>query len=66
MPRKPQLSSEQSDIVGQFNDASFENPGQTFDQVAKKILGDLKFDSTPVGREFRRQAKEVFDREREK
>jgi hypothetical protein len=66
MPRRAVLTREQAELVGQFNDASFENPGLTFDQVAKKILGDLRFDPTPVGREFKRQAKEVFDRERQK
>jgi hypothetical protein len=34
-----QLTVEQLEIVGQFNDLSFEYPDLSFDQVARKVLG---------------------------
>jgi hypothetical protein len=62
--RKPHLSVAQLEIVGQFNDYSFENPDLPFDQVAKKVLGARPFPATPTGRKFRAEAKAVFDQER--
>lgn len=62
---KPRLSAEQIEIVAQFADYSFEYPRLTFDEVAKKILGARPFTNAPTGRKFRRDAKAVFDRERE-
>jgi hypothetical protein len=59
------LTEAQWEIVGQFNDYSFENPDLTFDQVAKKELGARPFPATPAGHKFRAEAKAAFDRERE-
>ena len=64
--RKPHLSAAQIERIGQFNDYSFEYPGLTFDEVVKKVLGPRPFPNTPIGREFEREAREVFDRERDK
>ncbi len=64
MPRKVKLTFEQIELVAQFADYSYEYPRLSFAQVAKKILGK-PFPNTLAGREFKKQAKEVFDRERE-
>jgi hypothetical protein len=61
---KPRLSVAQLEVVGQFNDYSFDYPNLTFEQVAKKVLGVRAFPYTPTGRKFRREAKAAFDRER--
>jgi hypothetical protein len=69
MPAKKQtakLTTEQWEIVGQFNGISFEYPKLTFDQAAKKVLGSKPFLNTPTGRAFRREGKAVFDQERAK
>ena len=63
--KKPRLSVAQLEVVGQFNDYSFDYPNLTFDQVAKKVSGARAFANMPTGRKFRRDAKAVFDRERE-
>jgi hypothetical protein len=60
----PKLTTEQVEIVGQFADYSFENSRLTFAAVAKK--NGIKFPNTPAGRQFKRECREVFDREREK
>jgi hypothetical protein len=60
----PKLTVEQIEIVGQFNDLSFENPRLTFAAVAKK--NRIKFPNTPAGKLFKRECREVFDRERKK
>lgn len=62
MARTPKLATAQLEIVGQFYDLSFENPRLGFAAVAKKA--GIKFPPTPAGRQFKREAKEVFDRER--
>jgi hypothetical protein len=64
--RTPSLTESQWEIVGQFNDISFEYPKLTFDQAAKKVLGSKPFPNTPKGRAFRREAKAVIDQERAK
>jgi hypothetical protein len=66
MAPKSTLTSEQTELVGRFADPSLEFLGLTFDQVAQKIVGARPFANTSNGREFRRQAKLVFDRERPK
>jgi hypothetical protein len=69
MPAKksrPNLSTEQWEIVGQFNDYAADYPRLTFDQVAKKVLGKTPYPSTPTGRKFRTECKAMFDRERAK
>jgi hypothetical protein len=64
--KRPELSTEQWEIGGQFNDISFEYPKLDFDQAAKKVLGAKPFPNTPAGRAFGREAKAVFDQERAK
>ena len=64
--KRPQLSVEQIEIVAQFADYSFDCPKLSFDAVAKNVLGARPFPNTPTGRQFKRQAKEVFDQERQK
>jgi len=58
------LSVAQIEVVGQFNDYAWENPKMTFEEVAKKALGSNPFPTTPNGRKFRTECKNVFDRER--
>jgi hypothetical protein len=64
MPRKPELTAEQLELVGQFNDVAYEYPNLNFVKAAKKV--GAVFPNTPAGKEFKRQAKEVFDGERQK
>jgi hypothetical protein len=59
------LSFAQIEVVGQFNDYAWENPKLRFEEVARKELGLNPFPRTPIGRKFRIECKEVFDRERE-
>jgi len=59
------LSFGQIEVVGQFNYYAWENPKLTFEEVAKKALGSDPFPSTPNGRKFRTECKNVFDRERD-
>jgi hypothetical protein len=66
MASKSTLTAEQTGLVDRFADPSFEFLGLTFDQVAQKIVGTRPFANTSNGREFRRQAKLVFNRERPK
>jgi len=64
--KKPtsKLTAEQWEMVGQFNDISYEYPKLNFDQAAKKVFGSKPFPDTPTGRAFRREAKAVFEQER--
>ena len=59
------MSPAQIEIVGQFNDYSWENPKSTFAVVARKQLGAKAFAKTSNGRKFRSECKKVFDSERE-
>jgi hypothetical protein len=59
------LSTEQIEIVGQFNDYAHENPKLSFDQVVAKEFHRNFFPRTSRGRKFRSECKAVFDRERE-
>jgi len=70
MPKKSslqesRLSVAQWELVGQFNDGAFEYPDLNFEQVAEKILG-APFSNTPTDSAFKREAKKIFDRERQK
>jgi hypothetical protein len=58
------LTAEQIEIVGQFNDYSFENKTLGFDEVAEKVLGPNPFPNTPNGQKFKAECKKVFDLER--
>ena len=62
-PKRISLTLQQLEIVGQFNDYAFENPGLTFEEVARKELGK-PFPNTPSGRRLRNECKKIFDRER--
>ena len=67
MPKKPRparLTEAQIEIVGQFNDYSFENKELGFEEVAKMVLGSNPFPDTPNGRKFRTECKRVFYLER--
>jgi hypothetical protein len=60
-----ELTEDQIEIIGQFNDLSFENPNLTFEEVVLKEFGPDLFPPTPQGKVFERECREVFDRERE-
>jgi hypothetical protein len=59
-----ELTEAQIEIVGMFNDFSFENPNLTFEEVVLKEFGPDLFPPTPQGRLFEKECREVFDRER--
>jgi hypothetical protein len=63
-PKSARLTEAQIEIVGQFNDYSFENKKLGFDEVAKKVLGPKPFPRTPNGKKFRAECKAAFDLER--
>lgn len=65
-PTKPQLSTEQLELIGQFSDYAFDYHILTFDEALRKGMRSRPIPKTPTGREFRRQAEEVFDQERGK
>jgi hypothetical protein len=55
-----------AEIVGQFNDYAFENPGKTFEEVVlKKIRAGLVSGNATGEGYSRRKCRKVFDRERE-
>jgi hypothetical protein len=65
---KIELTDDQIEVIGMFNDLSFENPGLTFEEVVLKEFGctsieDL-FPPTPWGRLFEKECREVFEMER--
>jgi hypothetical protein len=67
MPKKPKsarLTEAQIEIVGQFNDYSFENKKLGFDEVAEMVLGPKPFANTPNGQKFKAECKKVFNLER--
>jgi hypothetical protein len=59
------LTAAQVEIVGQFNDYSFENQRMTFKEVVRKEFGPSLFSRTTNGRKFEKECRKVFDRERE-
>jgi hypothetical protein len=63
--QESELTEAQLEIVGQFNDYSFENPNLTFDEVVLKEFGPDLFPPTPQGELFEKECREIFDRERE-
>lgn len=58
------LTTEQAELVGQFNDYACDFPKLGFDAVAKKALGSSPFPQTPNGRKFRSECKNAFELER--
>lgn len=60
-----ELTETQIEIIGRFNDLSFENSKLTFEEVVLKEFGPDLFPGTPQGRLFEKECREVFDRERE-
>ncbi len=60
-----ELTEAQIEIIGQFNDHSFENPNLTLEEVVLKEFGPDLFPPTPQGRLFEKECREVFDRERD-
>lgn len=63
-PRPVKLTPEQVEIVAQFADYAFEHPLLSFDEVVRKVL-PKGFGTGPRAKRVRREAQEVFDRERE-
>jgi hypothetical protein len=64
-PNGIELTEIQIEIVGQFNDLSFENPNLTFEEVVLKEFGSDFFPAAAQGRLFEKECREVFGRERE-
>jgi hypothetical protein len=60
-----ELTEAQIEIIGRFNDLSFENSTLTFEEAVLKEFGPDLFPPTPQGRLFEMECREVFDRERE-
>ena len=61
-----ELTEDQIEVVGMFNDFSFEKSTLNFDEVVLKEFGADLFPPTPQGRLFENECREVFDRERGK
>jgi len=61
----PELTLEETCMLANFSDASFDYPALSFEQVARKLLGPEPFAPTADGKQFERECREVFDRERE-
>jgi hypothetical protein len=59
----PRLTVEQGEIVASFAAHARDNRELSFQQVAKKVLPE-GFGKGARGQRFRKEAKEVFDRER--
>jgi hypothetical protein len=60
----PKLTIEQIEMLANFSHASEEYPDLSFEEVALKLLGSEPFQPTPNGKQFEKECKEVFDRER--
>jgi hypothetical protein len=54
--KSPKLTAAEIEIVGQFNDYSYENPNLTFEQVARKELGPIRFRTHRTAEGSRRNA----------
>jgi hypothetical protein len=61
--RKPTLTVTQAEIAAQFADYAFDYPNLTFDEVARKIT-PKGFGTGPSAKAFKKEAKAVFDQER--
>jgi hypothetical protein len=61
----PKLTMEQIEMLAKFSHASEDYPGLSFEEVALKLLGSEAFKPTPNGKQFEKECREVFDRERE-
>jgi len=51
----PELTEAQAEIVGQFNDPSFEHTKLKFTQVPRKTLGSNPFPRTPNGAKIKQE-----------
>jgi hypothetical protein len=60
-----ELTADQIEIVGQFNDYAFENPGKTFEEVVLMNSGRTCFRQRRREGCSEKECREVFDRERE-
>jgi len=58
------LTMEQIEMLANFSHASEEYPDLSFEEVALKLLGSEPFKPTPNGKEFEKECREVFNRER--
>jgi hypothetical protein len=55
---------EQIEMLVKFSHVSEDYPDLSFAEVALKLLGSEPFKDTPNGKQFEKQCREVFDRER--
>jgi len=60
----PKLTMEQIEMLANFSNASEEYPDLSFEEVALKLLGSEPFKPTPNGKQFEKECREVFNRER--
>ena len=58
------LTMEQIEMLANFSHASENYPDLSFEEVALKLLDPDPFKSTPNGKQFEKECREVFDRER--
>ena len=62
-PKTPTLTAAQIELVAQFADYAFDHPGQSFDEIVRRVL-PRGFGKGAAAKYFRQEAKKVFDRER--
>jgi hypothetical protein len=60
-----ELALEQIEMLANFSDASFDYPALSFEEVARKLLGPEPFKATASGKQFEKECRAMFDRERE-
>jgi hypothetical protein len=58
------LTLEQVEMLANFSDAAFDYPDLSFEEVARKLLGPEPFKATPSGKQFEKECRAMFDRER--
>ena len=62
--KSSKLTLEQIEMLVEFSHASEDYPDLSFEEVALKLLGPEPFKPTPNGKQFEKECREVFDRER--
>ena len=60
----PNLTIKQIEMPLKLSHASEDYPNLSFEEIALKLLGSEPFKPAPNGKEFERECREVFDRER--
>jgi hypothetical protein len=61
-PTTAELSEEQLEIIGQFNDLAYEHPNRSFYELMQRVC--MKFADGPSFNVFVAACREIFDRER--